>query len=77
MILADGINLPIVLLLGLATIGPLTLLVVAIESLTLRIVYRVPIRASLKPVLVANILSTVAGLLVYMFQDGVSSGRVC
>jgi hypothetical protein len=71
MILADGINLPLVLLWGLATVGPLTLIVVAVELLIFRGMYRVPVRVALRPVLVGNILSTAAGLLVYMFQDGV------
>lgn len=71
MILADGINLPIVLFLGLVTIGPLTLLVVAIEMLVFRTLYGIRLRASFRPLLAANILSTAAGLVVYMFQDGI------
>ncbi len=69
MILANGINLPLVLLLGLVTIGPLTLFVAAVESLAFRGLYRSRLRVTFGLVLVANILSTVAGLMVYAFQD--------
>ena len=69
MILADAINLPLVAGLGLITIGPLTLLVTAIESLVFRLHLGTSFHAVVKRVLVANIISTVAGGLLLMFQD--------
>ena len=69
MILADAINLPIVAALGLVTFGPLTLLVTIIESLVFNLYLKTGFRPVFKRVLVANILSTLAGAFVLMFQD--------
>lgn len=69
MILADAINLPLVAGLGLVTVGPLTLLVTAMESLVFKFHLKTGFRPVFKRVLVANIISTLAGGLLLMFQD--------
>jgi len=73
-ILADAINLPLVAGLGLITIGPLTLLVTAIESLVFRLYLKTGFRIVVKRVLIANVISTLAGGLLLMFQDVVIHG---
>ena len=74
MTLADAINMPLVAGLGLITIGPLTLLVTAIELLVFRFYLRTGLRTVIKRVLVANIISTLAGGLLLMFQDVIIHG---
>ncbi len=69
MVLADSINLPLVAGLGLVTLGPLTLLVTVIETFVFRLSLGTGFRDVFKRVLVANILSTLAGGLLMMFQD--------
>lgn len=69
MILADAINLPLVAALGLATFGPLTLLVTSVEALVFRFFLKTSIRSVFRPVLVANVISTLAGGLILGFQD--------
>ena len=68
MMLADGINLPIVAALGLAVFVPLTLFVTLVESFVLRWFAGIPIKRSFRVVFLANVLSTVTGWLVYGFQ---------
>jgi len=68
-ILADGINLPLVLGYGLAILAPLTLLVVALEMLVLLWFCGIRPATSFKVLLKANVLSTIAGWVVYLFQD--------
>jgi hypothetical protein len=70
MMLADAINFPLLMLFGLVTIVPLTLAVVGIELLVLWQMFHISPKRSFKPLLIANILSTIAGWIVYMFQDG-------
>ncbi|RPJ19410.1 MAG: hypothetical protein EHM35_20685 [Planctomycetaceae bacterium] len=70
-VLADGINLPLVIAWGLAVFVPLTLLVVSIECLVLRWWFSVPFRKSFGIVLLANVLSTVAGWIVYGTQGAI------
>ncbi|NLG42734.1 MAG: hypothetical protein GX547_05780 [Phycisphaerae bacterium] len=67
--LADAINLPLVALYGLAVFGPLTLLVTMIECLVFKLLLRLRCRAVFKRVLVANVVSTLAGGVVLSFQD--------
>jgi hypothetical protein len=74
MIIADAINLPLVAAFGLATFGPLTLLVSAIEAFVFRAFARSTFRAVFKRVLVANILSTLAGGVLLMLQDFIVYG---
>lgn len=69
MVLADGINLPIVAVLGIATLGPLTLLVTAVEAFVFRYVLKVDFRRAFLPILIANILSTLAGGVLLFSQD--------
>lgn len=69
MILADGINLPLVAGLGLGTFGPLTLLVTVVESLVFKVLLKTGFGPVFKRVLVANIISTLAGGLLLIFQD--------
>lgn len=69
MVLADAINLPIVALGGFVVFAPLTLVVVAIELLIFRQTLRIAPRRAFRPVLAANIFSTLAGILVFLFQD--------
>ncbi len=76
MILADGINLPIVLIYGLATFGPLTLLVTSVEGLVLWLAFGVSFKASFWQILIANICSTLAGAVVWFFQAVVVSRMV-
>lgn len=71
LILADSINLPIVFATGLMTLGPLTLLVTAVEVLVFRLYLKTRFRKTFVPVLVANLLSTLAGGLVLAFQDSI------
>jgi hypothetical protein len=71
MILANGINGPIVVAAGLITFGPLTLLVSTVESLAIGRRLKIGLRPVFTRVLVANVLSTFAGGVVLMFQDGV------
>ncbi|MBN2445903.1 MAG: hypothetical protein JXO22_04215, partial [Phycisphaerae bacterium] len=71
MMLADAINMPLVAVLGLFTFGPLTLLVTAVESLVFRVCLKTRFRRVFVPVLLANIWSTLAGVFVWMFQDGI------
>jgi hypothetical protein len=75
-VLADAIDFPLVAVFGLAIFGPLTLLVTLIECLVFKVVLRMRIRIAFKRVLVANIISTLAGGLVFGFQDALihSSG---
>ncbi|NLE60254.1 MAG: hypothetical protein GX616_18040 [Planctomycetes bacterium] len=68
-ILADGIDLPIIVAFGLVTFGPLTLGVSLIESIVFRLVLNVTIRQTYWRILLANTVSTLAGGLVFMFQD--------
>lgn len=63
--------MPLVVGLGLITIGPLTLLVTAIESLVFRIYLKTGFRTVVKRVLVANVISTLAGGLLVVLQDGI------
>ncbi len=74
MILADSINLPLVAGLGLITFGPLTLLVTLIEGATFRYILGVRVRSSFRPILIANLLSTLAGGILLMFQDVIIFG---
>jgi len=69
--LADSINLPLVAFYGLAAFVPLTLVVVGIEAFVFWGLLRVGPRKSFRPLLAANILSTVAGWVIYGLQDGV------
>lgn len=69
MLLANGINFPLVAALGLVTFGPLTLLVTAVEALVFNLRLKTGFRTVFKRVLVANILSTIAGGVILMFQD--------
>lgn len=66
--LADGIELPILLVGGLVTFGPLTLAVAAIEAYVMHRRLRLDMRALYRPVLWANVLSTVLGILVLVPQ---------
>lgn len=74
MILADGINLPIVLIHGLATLGPLTLLATVVEGLVFRLAFGVSFKASCWRIFIANICSTLAGAVVWFFQYAVVYG---
>jgi len=69
MLLADGVNLPIVAAFGLATFGPLTLLVTLLESLVFRLHLRTRIRAVFGRILGANVLSTLAGVPLLIAQE--------
>lgn len=69
MILADSINLPLVAVMGIVVFAPLTLLVTTIESLVFRWHLRTGFRVVFGGVLVANVLSTLAGGLVLAVQD--------
>jgi hypothetical protein len=71
MVLADGIDLPVALGLGFITFAPITLLVTAIEVIVLRLLLKIRIRKSFWKVLGANLVSTLAGGLVYACQDGI------
>jgi len=67
--LADGINAPLVLGYGLAVLVPLTLIVVVLEMLVLRRFCGIRLAVSFKVLVEANVLSTAAGWIVYLFQD--------
>ena len=67
--LANGINFSVVLSYGLAVLVPLTFLVVVLEMLVLRGFCGIRPAASYRALLTANVLSTIAGLVVYLFQD--------
>lgn len=69
MLLADGINLPIVAVLGIATFTPLTLLVTAVEACVFRYVLKVDFRRAFVPIFIANILSTLAGGVLLFSQE--------
>lgn len=71
MILANGINLPIMTVFGVVTLGPLTLLVTLIESCVFRNQLGAPVRSVFKRILMANVYSTLAGGLVLVFQDAI------
>ena len=68
-LLADAINLPLVAVLGIVTLGPLTLLVTAIETLVFRYTLKVDFRRAFVPILIANILSTLAGGVLLFSQE--------
>jgi hypothetical protein len=70
-LLANGINLPIVAAWGLALFGPLTLLVTCIECLACRAILKVRFRDVFRAVLVANIVSTLVGGVVFAWQNAI------
>ncbi len=69
MLLADGIDLPIALALGLGFFVPLTLLVSTIESLVFRRALGTTVRAVLPRVIGANVLSTLAAFPMVLLQN--------
>jgi hypothetical protein len=68
MVLADGIDLPLLMLWGFGAVVPLTLLVSFIEAAVLEKLTKIPLRKSFLRVVWANVLSTLAGVFVYNFQ---------
>lgn len=69
--LADAINLPLLLLYGFITILPLTLVVVVIEAVVMRLLLGLAPRTTFRPLLIANMASTLAGWIVYYLQDAI------
>lgn len=69
--LADALNLPLVLVGGLVTFGPLTLLVTTVESAVFRWVLGVRVRATFGRLFLANVVSTLAGGILLLFQGSI------
>ncbi|HNQ24810.1 MAG TPA: hypothetical protein PKK06_17145 [Phycisphaerae bacterium] len=69
--LADAINFPLVAAAGLVVFGPLVVLVTSVEWLVFRYAVAVSARGVFRRLLWANVLSTLAGGIVAMFQNTV------
>lgn len=69
--LANGINLPLVMMWGCVLLAPLTLLVALVESAAFRVIVGIRFRKVFWWVLGANIASTIAGGALYSLQDGI------
>lgn len=67
--LANGIDLPIAMALGLAIFGPLTMGVSLVEAVVFRLGLGASIRKTFWRILAANVASTLAGAVVFSFQD--------
>lgn len=72
-ILADGIDLPLVLLYGLAVLVPLMLFQVAVEGGILSRVWRLPFKGLIRPIFLANCWSLLAGIPTKVFNAGIYS----
>lgn len=65
-LLANGIGIELVLLFGVIVLAPVILLIALAESLVFRVVLAAPYRRVFVPVLAANMLSTLAGVVVFI-----------
>ncbi len=70
-LLADALNLPLLMVGGLVTFGPLTLFVTTVESAVFRWLLATRFRAVFGRLFLANVVSTLAGGILLVFQGGI------